>query len=70
MGLYDIAGREGEIKYKVVQTKEREFLITVAKGAEVHSQIYECQYPTLFGLDVFDSESIDGILDELIKKVS
>lgn len=68
-GMHDVAGTDGNIKYKVIQVREREFLITVMNGYRVETDVYNCEYPTSFGLDMVDHYNLNKKLDELIEKV-
>lgn len=68
-GMYDVKGTEGDVSYSVEQQAERFFQITVSRGLKTLHESYNCQYPTLFGLDVVDSNNIEVVLDRLINEV-
>lgn len=64
-----MTGQDGEVHWKVLQHREREFMILVKKGNEAMHDYYKCEYPTIIGLDVVDHSGLNQKLDEMIEKM-
>ena len=62
-------GKEHGTKWEI-EWNGRKIKISVSKedDSETETREYECQYPILFGYDVYDCEQVERILDEMIVK--
>lgn len=65
----DLSGTAGDVKWKVVQSRPREFMVLVRKGYESKHDYYKCEYPTIFGLDAVDYAGINQKLSDLIEEI-
>lgn len=63
--MYNQNGEINGVKWSVKQLDERDFQLTVGDLVEV----YTCQYPTIFGMDVYDLDMINRMMDEMQEKI-
>lgn len=69
--LYDANGFEDDVQWAIKFHGGRKFTISGnnVKTQESKSTEYECDYEPIFGIDVFDKQSVEVILDGIISEL-
>lgn len=63
-------GNENGVKWEIDNKGRKIYIKVISKDGIEFNEVYECQYDPLWGYDVVDVNSVNRILDEMIKKAS